>query len=101
MPRILADGKPRAEILAAANLQLDKNPHNWRKLARRHIQEAVCIVRQNLLVSDDTLRRAGYNGVTVSPARRAEPWGGRGGFVRGDNLQSEFVGRPRPKRARK
>lgn len=81
MPRILADGKPRKEILAAANLQLDKNPHNWRKLGRRHMQEAVCIVRRNLLVSDNTLRAAGYNPVTVAPARRLEPWGGRSSYT--------------------
>ena len=45
----------REEILRAAN-RVSSRP-----LARRHLQQAVCIVRHQGLVSEDVLRRAGFN----------------------------------------
>jgi hypothetical protein len=70
----------RRMIVDAANNYLARS-QSFRQLAMRHVQEAVCICRRRLLVSDETLRAAGYNGVTVAPARRTEPWGGRSSYA--------------------
>jgi hypothetical protein len=67
--------RARQDILDAANNYLAGRPNTWRLLGRRHIQDAVCIVRRKLLLSDETLHAAGFNGVKVPRPRRSEPWG--------------------------
>lgn len=73
--------KVRTQILDAANAHLSRNPNTYRTLTGRHMQEAVCIVRHNMLVSDETLRIAGYNPVPTRPALRPCPWGGRSSYT--------------------
>lgn len=66
-------------ILDAVNNYL-AGSQGGRQLKRRHINEAVCIARRRLLVSNDTLRAAGYNEIPVRRQLRTEPWGGRSSY---------------------
>lgn len=70
--RIPSRDRARVDVLDAANNYLAGRPHSWRVLGPRHIQEAVCIVRRRLLLSDATLHAAGFNGVRTPKPRRME-----------------------------
>lgn len=50
----------RRKIVEAANAHIRSNGRSARSLNRRHIQEAVCIVRRHILVKPEVLEAAGY-----------------------------------------
>ncbi len=55
--------KAQQAILDAANRYTHRRNGSQRNLFKKHLNEAVCIVRRARLVDNDTLAEAGFNSI--------------------------------------
>lgn len=51
-----------AEIIMTANEWVQNRNPQSKILTRRHLQQAVCVVRRNKIVTSEMLEMAGFNG---------------------------------------